>query len=166
MSNDPQRPGPSPSDDVWREILLRNSQVSRNRRFHRRIPSAPRCKMGAVPFAGIGGLFMPFMGHARWAKNPKYCAGCFSMLRTHHGGAEVDCSLLFADVRGSTALAEQMPPREFNRLMGGFFDIATDILVNHDAFMLPVGLGRQLPLAQGSGSRFYWSRACSSTRSE
>jgi adenylate cyclase len=91
--------------------------------------------MCAAPFAGIGGLLMPFIGHQRWAKNPKYCAACFSMLRTHHGGAEVECSLLFADVRGSTALAEQMPPREFNRLMGGFFDVATDILVNHDAFI-------------------------------
>ena len=91
--------------------------------------------MCAAPFAGIGGLFMRFMGHPRWAKNPKYCALCFGMLRANHGGAEIECSLLFADVRGSTALAEQMPPREFNRLMGGFFDIATEILVNHDAFI-------------------------------
>ncbi len=78
---------------------------------------------------------MRFMGHPQWAKNPKYCALCFGMLRANHGGAEIECSLLFADVRGSTALAEQMPPREFNRLMGGFFDIATEILVNHDAFI-------------------------------
>ena len=88
-----------------------------------------------APFGGVGGLFMPLLGHARWAKNPKYCAGCFRMLRENHGGAEIECSLLFADVRGSTALAEQMPPREFNRLMGWFFDVASEILVNHDAFV-------------------------------
>lgn len=135
MSSDLQPPEASSSDEIWREILLRNSRVSRNRRIHRRLPSSPRCKMCAAPFAGIGGLFMRFMGHPQWAKNPKYCALCFGMLRANHGGAEIDCSLLFADVRGSTALAEQMPPREFNRLMGGFFDIATEILVNHDAFI-------------------------------
>lgn len=78
---------------------------------------------------------MSRLGHARWTKNPKYCAGCFRMLRENHGGAEVECSLLFADVRGSTTLAEQMPPREFNRLMGSFFDVAAEVLVGHDAFV-------------------------------
>jgi adenylate cyclase len=88
-----------------------------------------------APFAGIGGLVMSRMGHARWAKNPKYCAGCFRMLRENHGGAEIECSLLFADVRGSTRMAEQLSPREFNRLMGSFFDLASEILIDHDAFV-------------------------------
>jgi adenylate cyclase len=57
------------------------------------------------------------------------------MLRENHGGAEIECSLLFADVRGSTPLAEQVSPREFNRLMGWFFDVASEILVDHDAFV-------------------------------
>jgi adenylate cyclase len=78
---------------------------------------------------------MPLLGHARWAKNPKYCAGCFRMLRQNHGGAEVECSLLFADVRGSTRLAEQMSPREFTHLMGRFYDTASAVLVDHDAFV-------------------------------
>lgn len=78
---------------------------------------------------------MPLFGHARWPKNPKYCVGCFRMLRRHHGGAEVECSLLFADVRGSTPLAEQMRPKEFNKLMGRFFDVASRVLGDHDAFV-------------------------------
>jgi adenylate cyclase len=78
---------------------------------------------------------MPLLGHGHWAKNPKYCAGCFRMLRKNHGGAEVECSLLFADVRGSTSMAEGMQPKEFNRLMGRFFDTASAVLVNHDAFV-------------------------------
>jgi adenylate cyclase len=57
------------------------------------------------------------------------------MLEMNHGGAEVECSLLFADVRGSTGLAEQMTPREFNRLMGRFNDLAFEVLVEHDAFV-------------------------------
>jgi adenylate cyclase len=78
---------------------------------------------------------MPFFGHPRWAKNPKYCAGCFRMIREQHGGAEIDCSLLFADVRGSTALAERMTPKAFNRLMGRFFDAAAEVVVGHDGFV-------------------------------
>ena len=78
---------------------------------------------------------MRFMGHAKWAKNPKYCTGCFRMLSRNHGGAEVDCSLLFADVRGSTSLAESTSPREFNRMMGRFYDAATKVLVEHDGII-------------------------------
>jgi adenylate cyclase len=78
---------------------------------------------------------MPLLGHARWAKNPKYCAGCFRVLRQNHGGAEIECSLLFADVRGSTTLAERLSPKEFNRLMGRFYDTATAVLVSHDAYV-------------------------------
>jgi adenylate cyclase len=57
------------------------------------------------------------------------------MIRRHHGGAEIECSLLFADVRGSTPLAERSSPREFTQLMGRFFDAATEVLVNHDGIV-------------------------------
>jgi adenylate cyclase len=75
------------------------------------------------------------IGLGPWTKNAKYCTGCFRELRRSHGGAEVECSLLFADVRGSTPLAESMEPREFNRLMGSFYDTATNVLVRHDAIV-------------------------------
>ena len=78
---------------------------------------------------------MPMFGHARWPKNPKYCEGCYRFLRASHGGAEVECSLLFADVRGSTALAERMSSSDFTRLMGRFFDTATSILVDEGAMV-------------------------------
>jgi adenylate cyclase len=103
--------------------------------LHARLPSSPRCKLCAAPFSGLGGLMMRFAGHARWAKNPKYCTGCFRMLSNNHGGAEVDCSLLFADVRGSTALAEGLAPRDFTRLMGRFHDTAAEVLVDHDGIV-------------------------------
>jgi len=78
---------------------------------------------------------MRAMGLGPWPQNPKYCTGCYRVLRQSHGGAEVECSLLFADVRGSTPLAEPMRPRDFNRLMGRFYDTATDVLVRHDAIV-------------------------------
>lgn len=126
---------PSPIEERWRQVLVKNERGRRNRRMHRRIPSAPRCKLCAAPFGPPGSWVMPLFRHGRWAKNPKYCEGCFRMLETHHGGAEIPCSLLFADVRGSTGLAEHMSAREFSRLMGRFHDIAFDVLIEHDAFV-------------------------------
>jgi adenylate cyclase len=111
-----------PSDEMWRQLLVDQMPFLSSRRMHAHIPSSPRCKLCAAPFAGPGGLVMRYLGHARWAKNPKYCTGCFGMLRRNHGGAEIECSLLFADVRGSTPLAERTRPREFTQLMGRFFD--------------------------------------------
>ncbi len=51
------------------------------------------------------------------------------------GGAEVELSMLFVDVRGSTTLAEQMSPREFSRLMNRFYKAATAVLIKTDAFI-------------------------------
>ena len=116
-------------------MLLVPTKVIRMRRVLGRIPSSPRCKWCTRPFAGPGGVVMRAMGLGPWTKNAKYCTGCFRVLRQSHGGAEVECSLLFADVRGSTPLAERLRPRDFNRLMGRFYDAATDTLVRHDAIV-------------------------------
>ncbi|MDP8905293.1 MAG: adenylate/guanylate cyclase domain-containing protein [Chloroflexota bacterium] len=123
------------SEEQWRDMLLNPRPVMRMRRVLGRLPSAPRCKWCTRPFGGLGGIVMSALRLGPWTKNGKYCTGCFRALRRSHGGAEVECSLLFADVRGSTPLAEQMRPRDFNRLMGRFYDTATDVLVRHDAIV-------------------------------
>jgi adenylate cyclase len=125
-----------PESEVWRRLLLgTDPSVMRLRRRHRRIPSPPRCKMCAAPFGPPGGWVLRYLGHARWAKNPKYCEGCFRALQANHGGAEVECSLLFADVRGSTSLAERMRPAEFRGLMGRFYDAAFAALIDFNAIV-------------------------------
>ena len=76
------------------------------------------------------------MGRRPWAKNPRYREMCFKPRSSSgHGGAEVDCSLLFADVRGSTALAETMSPTAFRRLLDRFYDAAAAVLHDHDAIL-------------------------------
>jgi adenylate cyclase len=130
------RPASAPeAEERWRMILTTPAPFKRQRRIRARIPSAPRCKLCASPFEGIGGLVMRRFGHRRWPQNPKYCEGCFGMLRANHGGAEVECTLLFADVRGSTGLAERLAPRDFNRLMGRFYDAGVKVLIDHDAWV-------------------------------
>jgi adenylate cyclase len=44
-------------------------------------------------------------------------------------------TLLFADMRGSTALAERLGPRDFARILRRFYAVATDVLIRTDAFI-------------------------------
>jgi adenylate cyclase len=48
------------------------------------------------------------------------------------GGAEVEISILFADVRGSTTLAEQMRPLEFRALIDRFYGAASQAIIDAD----------------------------------
>lgn len=78
---------------------------------------------------------MRIIGKGRWPKNPTFCRSCFTFLVDNRGGAEIECSLMFADVRGSTTIAEGMQPAEVHRLMNRFFATAAHVLVEHDAIV-------------------------------
>jgi len=140
VSPESAAPEPTPQADgtgeMWRAILMgTDPQYARTRRLLQRVPGHPRCKMCAAPFGGIGAPLMRMVGRRRWAKNPKYCGSCFRVLEEHHGGAEIECSLLFADVRGSTAMAEGISPADFSRLMARFYETASEVLVERDAIV-------------------------------
>jgi adenylate cyclase len=49
------------------------------------------------------------------------------------GGQEMSVGVLFADVRGFTALAESQTPQDTTRLLNRFYDVATDVLTERDA---------------------------------
>jgi adenylate cyclase len=78
---------------------------------------------------------MRVVGKGPWPRNPKYCRSCFKNLESRRGGLEIECSLLFADVRGSTAVAEAMRPAEFRSLMDRFYETAAAVLVDHDGIV-------------------------------
>jgi adenylate cyclase len=140
---DPQAPHSSDprhqaSDDEFARMLLTGEMhagMRFGRRFFRHLPSDPRCKLCAAPFRGAFGPVMRAIRHGPWPNNPKYCESCLHELVKHQGGAEIECSLLFADVRESTQLAESMRPAEFRALMSSFFAAATSVLVEHDAIV-------------------------------
>ena len=50
-------------------------------------------------------------------------------------GAEIECTLLFADIRGSTALAESMGATDFRGLLDRFYDTAMAVLIEHEAIV-------------------------------
>jgi adenylate cyclase len=64
------------------------------------------------------------VGFRRWSLNQQLCRRCMRDLDQHQGGAEVPVSLLYTDVQGSTALAEQLTPVEFTSALNRFFAVA------------------------------------------
>ena len=110
-------------------------RVRRLRRMWRTVPSAPRCKMCTSPFGAPGGPVLRLIGKGRWPGNPKYCAGCFKDLYRSRIGAEIECTLLFADIRGSTTLAETMRAADFRALLDRFYATASEVLIEHEAIV-------------------------------
>ncbi len=100
------------------------------------LPHDPRCKFCNAPFQGIGGsLVRVVYGKRQSDLNPNFCNLCDEASRRFPGGAEVEMSMLFIDVRGSTALSEQMGPTEFSRLINRFFKLATKTIGNEDGLV-------------------------------
>ncbi len=122
------------SDPQWRALLEGTSgEFGSGRRLFRLIPSSPRCKMCYAPFAGLGAPLMRMFDRGPWAKNPNICGFCFKELERDRGGAEIDLTLLFADIRGSTSIGKSMGAASFHRLLGRFYREMTRVLVANDA---------------------------------
>lgn len=125
-------------EEVWRNFLTNgyNPFEVRARRLFHLIPSNPRCKLCQAPFSGIGGGVMRSVFGKRPSNlNPQLCNMCEQFAQQHQGGAETELSLLFADVRGSSALAEKMTPTEFSKLINRFYNTATHVLVHTNALI-------------------------------
>jgi adenylate cyclase len=119
---------------AWQLVLVDgHERLRRAQRIFRHLPSAPRCKLCHNPFGGVGGRLVGLAGFRPSRKNPNLCARCCDTLPA--GGLEMDAAIVFADVRGSTALAEQIWPAPFADLLNRFYRIATDVLIRHDAII-------------------------------
>jgi adenylate cyclase len=121
-------------DEEWYKMLTEGEPVPRRiYHLHGWLPSDPRCKLCGSPFKGWGGFLMHLMGRDQSRYNPHFCEKC--EVFDHPGGAEVTLTMLFADVRGSTTLAEQMSAREFSQLINRFYQVATRVLIQTDALV-------------------------------
>jgi adenylate cyclase len=126
----------SESEEFWRDFLSGgHSKEHAARRVLKLIPHGPRCRLCAAPFGGAGAPLMRMIGKRPSDKNPNWCGSCFKFMSEHHGGAEIECTLLFADIRGSTALAEGMPAADFRQLMGRFYDTAATAVFDNDGIV-------------------------------
>jgi adenylate cyclase len=122
-----------PSDAFWSDYLERGEGRSRfQRHLFSALPSEPRCRLCTAPFGGIGGPVMRAIGRSPSESTPLMCTACRNALAKYHGGAETTGTMLFADIRGSTALAESMAPAAFKALLERFYRIATRAVIDHE----------------------------------
>jgi adenylate cyclase len=123
-------------EEFWRTQLTTHQPVLKyGRRLFDMLPSDPRCKLCGAPFAGPGGSVMRLIGRPQSRNNPNMCDTCEFHLKDNIGGIEIEIAMLFADVRGSTTLAEEMGPSKFSAMMSRFYSVASDVLVRSDAML-------------------------------
>lgn len=125
------------NEEVWRAVFGEgHPKLKQFQRFHSRLPSPPRCRMCFAPFAGAGGVYMRFRGKGPSRHNPHYCNACDAFITTFPGGAEVELSILFVDVRNSVGIAERLGPTAYSRVMRNFYVAATRPVIDTDGFII------------------------------
>lgn len=134
--SDVQPPPDSGNEAFWYDFLTVGSPSERrNRRIFRLLPHGPRCRLCAAPFAGVAAPVMRLIGRRPAGHNPNWCSPCFDYITEHHGGAEVELSLLFADIRGSTGIAEGTSPSAYRTILDRFYDVAAKAIIDYDGFI-------------------------------
>lgn len=154
-------------EEEWHDFLSGTHRHLQHKSPLRLIPSDPRCKLCKAPFGSPGRLFFGRFGFRPWEKQPKICGRCFDGLQglaqmcpgapdgQQIRGCEVEISMLFADVRGSSKLARQMPVTDFTRLMNRFYRESSRVLIDGDAiiekFVGDAIVGLFIPFLTGPG---------------
>ena len=113
----------------WQAFL--NSQ----RKLYSLLPSNPHCHECGIPMAGIGGSALRFMGSEPSSFSPKLCSACEKSARQYEVGAEVELTMIFADVRDSTPLAELRGPSGFKEIINRFYKETSKVLIAHNAMV-------------------------------
>ncbi len=103
--------------------------------IHRVLPGHPRCIHCDVPMAGVGGWIIKPLGYGPSVLTPRLCNRCEDMILQHEGGTEVELTLLFADIRGSTRLSEQKGSLEYTQLIQRFYKSAAQVLIERDGLV-------------------------------
>ena len=98
------------------------------RRLFGLIPAHGRCKFCNAPFRGPWAGVFRRIGYTPSRKNPNICARCIE--RAPQGGALVQLSVFFADVRGFTSLAERMSSMETTILLNRFYEASSAALLS------------------------------------
>jgi adenylate cyclase len=123
--------------ELWHTIFaVGHPALTKYRETLRRIPSAPRCKLCFAPFGWPGSIAMRFAHREPSSRNPHYCNACDRFIHAYPGGAEVELSIAFVDVRHSTELAEQLGAMAFGTAMKAFYKTASHVFHESDGFVV------------------------------
>jgi adenylate cyclase len=113
------------TEEMWRGMLTGDLRgLHRMQRVMKVFPAEPRCKLCYAPFGTPGSTLMRLFGGGPSPLNRRLCNWCIRGAHKMPGGAEVEITALFADVRGSTGLAEHVPAQEFGQLLARFYGTA------------------------------------------
>jgi adenylate cyclase len=136
---------PKETDDLWywyltgekRDTFPIEYEIIFNayRRIFRLFPGKPRCFECDVPLGGPSNLILRPWGSRPSTFSPRFCSHCETFARSREAGAEVELSMLFADVRNSTPLAESSSPTEFKDLIRRFYKATSKVLIEHNAMV-------------------------------
>ena len=137
---------PSPHDterdksaNVWHTYLTTGGSVKGMnlpwfehpffRPIYKALPAEPRCHICYIPFEGIGGFVSRRLLNVKPSNmNPHLCDTCERFAERYPGGTEIEITILFADIRGSTPMAEKMSNREFSEMIQRFYVAGTKAL--------------------------------------
>ena len=125
-------------ENTWRNLLTNgeSEQEKRLRRIFRMFPSKTKCKWCDLPFDHPASPLIHFIFKKKPSGfNPKFCNVCDDFALKFQGGAEIELTMLFADIRGSTSLAEGMSATEFKNLIDRFYQVSTKIFIKTDAMI-------------------------------
>ena len=127
----------SGNEELWRTIFaVGHPELLKQHWLHRKLPQRPRCRLCLVPFEGIGGWLMRMRGKTRNSRNPNYCNACDKFIESFPGGAEIEMSMLYVDIRHSTEYAEGHLPENVSRRINDFLNQAIDTITDHDGFIM------------------------------
>jgi len=119
MTQDPD------AEEGWRKVLTERG-IAPQARLFRWLPSNPRCPLCKAPYGLPFGPIVHLFGFGRSKRYPQLCNPCFMVMGRFRGGAEIPITVLFADVRGSTGMAERSSASEFSMLLSRFYSLVTD----------------------------------------
>jgi adenylate cyclase len=112
-------------EEGWRRALTEPGFAPQSRLFQW-LPSNPRCPVCRAPYGLPFGPIVHLLGYGRSKRYPQLCNPCFSQMLHNRGGAEVPITVLFADVRGSTGMAERSSASDFSALLARFYAQVTE----------------------------------------
>jgi adenylate cyclase len=134
-----------PFDEIWYHYLTGEWRVEPPAAFkaftnfeylvYKILPGKPHCVECGMPMAGFGGWLLKFNGSTPSSFSSILCSSCERIVRKKESGAEIELSMLFADVRDSTLLAEQTSTNEYKALIQRFYKEVSHELIHRYAMV-------------------------------
>jgi adenylate cyclase len=134
------------ADDVWYWYLIGKHKTPIPRAFELQLrtfqtaqgllPGSPRCIQCNAPLAGLGAhVARRMFGTRPSVLTPRLCNSCENFMLESEAGAEVELTMLFADIRGSTSMSEQKAAMEYKEFIQRFYKTAAKVLIEHNALV-------------------------------